>query len=177
MAMKFNCDVGVAGTQTMLWHHLFAFVAIMAGGVVTDHFVKRWPRFRLALQISALLLGAPCLVLVGFSSSVAATVAMTALYGVFRGVFEVNTHASVFDVVEPRYRSTVVGCMVMSAFFFGGLSGVAMGKLSDAYGIFGFEIGFAILGGAYLLGAGVMMVSFFHTFARDRIMERSSLCP
>ena len=171
MALKFKCDVGVAGAQTMLWHHLFAFAAIMAGGVVTDRFVKRWPRFRLALQISALLLGAPCLVLVGFSSSIAATVAMTALYGVFRGAFEVNTHASVFDVVEPRYRSTVVGCMVMSAFFFGGLSGVAMGKLSDAYGIFGFEIGFAILGVAYLLGAGVMMISFFRTFTHDRIEE------
>ncbi len=171
MALKFKCDVGVAGTQTMLWHHLFAFAAIMAGGVVTDHFVKRWPRFRLALQISALLLGAPCLVLVGFSSSIAATVAMTALYGVFRGAFEVNTHASVFDVVAPEHRSTVVGCMVMSAFFFGGLSGVAMGKLSDAYGILGFEIGFAILGAAYVLGACVMMISFFHTFARDRIAE------
>ena len=115
--------------------------------------------------------GAPCLVLVGFSSSIAATVAMTALYGVFRGTFEVNTHASVFDVVAPEHRSTVVGCMVMSAFFFGGLSGVAMGKLSDAYGILGFEIGFAVLGAAYVLGACVMMISFFRTFARDRIAE------
>ena len=171
MAQKFGCDVGTAGTQTMLWHHLFAFAAIMAGGVATDHFVKRWPRFRLALQISALLLGAPCLVLVGFSSSVAATVVMTALYGVFRGAFEVNTHASVFDVVASEHRSTVVGCMVMSAFFYGGLSGVAMGKLSDAYGVHGFEIGFAILGAAYLLAAGVMAISFFFTFRRDRIAE------
>ena len=134
MALKFKCDVGVAGAQTMFWHHLFAFAAIIAGGFVTDHFVKRRPRFRLVLQISALLL-------------------------------------SVFDVVKPQHRSTVVGCMVMSAFFFGGLSGVAMGKLSDAYGIFGFEIGFATLGVAYLLGAGVMMISFFRTFTHDRIEE------
>ena len=189
MALKFNAEyaaslgvdastaeglkaiVGAAGSQTMLWHHLFAFAAIMAGGVLTDHFVKRWPRFRLALQISALLLGAPCLILVGFSSSIAATVVMTALYGVFRGAFEVNTHASVFDVVASEHRSTVVGCMVMSAFFFGGLSGVAMGKLSDAYGVRGFEIGFAVLGAAYLLAAGVMAISFFFTFRRDRITE------
>lgn len=163
--------VGAAGSQTMLWHHLFAFAAIMAGGVATDHFVKRMPRFRLALQIAALLLGAPCLVLVGFSPSIGVMIAMTALYGVFRGVFEVNTHASVFDVVAPEHRSTVVGCMVMSAFFFGGLSGVAMGKLSDAYGVLGFEIGFAILGAAYFVAACVMMISFFRTFYRDRIAE------
>ncbi|MBR4441655.1 MAG: MFS transporter, partial [Clostridia bacterium] len=29
--------VGAAGAQTMLWHHLFAFAAIMLGGVATDH--------------------------------------------------------------------------------------------------------------------------------------------
>ena len=70
--------------------------------------------------IVALLCGAPCLALVGLSSSATAMVVMTALYGVCRGAFEVNTHASVFDVVAPEHRSTVVGCMVMSAFFFKG---------------------------------------------------------
>ena len=169
MAQKFGCDVGRAGAQTMLWHHLFAFAAIVAGGVVTDRFVKTMPRFRLGFQMVSLLLGAPCLVLVGFSSSVAATITMTALYGIFRGAFEVNTHAAVFDVVAPEHRSTAVGCMVMGAFFFGGLSGVAMGKLSELYGVRGFEIGFAILGAAYLVGAIAVAVSFFFTFRRDRI--------
>lgn len=171
MAQKFGCDVGTAGAQTMLWHHLFAFASIMVGGIVTDRCVRRWPRFRLGLQIAALVLGAPCLVFVGFSSSVAATVAMTALYGVFRGAFEVNTHASLFDVVPPEHRSTAVGCMVMGAFFFGGLSGVAMGRLSEAYGVRGFEVGFAVLGVTYLLAACVMAISFFFTFRRDRIVE------
>ena len=169
--------VGAAGTQAMLWHHLFAFAAIMAGGIITDKFVKRFPRFRLAFQITALLLGAPCLVMAGFSSSCAVAIAMTALYGIFRGCFEVNTHASVFDVVAPQHRSTVVGCMVMSAFFFGGLSGVAFGKLSDAYGVHGFEMGFAILGAAYVVGALTMMVSFFYTFKRDRIVEGAVAVP
>ncbi len=169
MAQKFGCEVGTAGAQTMLWHHLFAFAAIMAGGVVTDRFVKTMPRFRLGFQMVSLLLGAPCLVLVGFSSSATAMVVMTSLYGVFRGAFEVNTHASVFDVVAPAHRSTAVGCMVMSAFFFGGLSGVAMGKLSDLYGVHGFEIGFAVLGASYVVGAIAIAISFFFTFKRNRI--------
>ena len=171
MAGKFALDVGQAGTQTMLWHHLFALAAIMAGGVVSDRFVRRWPRFRLGFQIVALLCGAPCLALVGLSSSATAMVVMTALYGVCRGAFEVNTHASVFDVVAPEHRSTVVGCMVMSAFFFGGLSGVLMGKLSDRFGTRGFEIGFALMGAAYLVGALLMSISFFFTFKRNRIAE------
>ena len=171
MAMKFGSDVGSAGAQTMFWHHLFAFAAILFGGVVTDRFVRRFPRFRLGFQILALLCGAPCLVLVGFAPSATLMVVMTAAYGVFRGLFEVNTHASVFDVVAPCHRSTVVGCMVMSAFFFGGLSGVVMGALAQNYGVRGFEIGFVLMGGAYALGALVMMISFFFTFKGNRIDE------
>lgn len=171
MAMKFGSDVGVAGAQTMLWHHLFAFGAILLGGVITDRFVKRLPRFRLGFQILALLCGAPCLLFVGFSSSATVMIAMTATYGICRGFFEVNTHASVFDVVRPEHRSTVVGCMVMSAFFFGGLSGIVMGALSQKYGVRGFEIGFAILAASYVFAALVMMISFFFTFKRDRIVE------
>ena len=171
MAEKFGVSVGAAGAQTMLYHHLLAFVAILAGGVLTDRFVKRWPRFRLGFQILALLCGAPCLVLTGFAPTAFTMVAMAAAYGVFRGFFEVNTHASLFDVIPAAYRSTSVGIFTVFAFFFGGLSGIVMGALSQRYGVRGFEIGFALMGAAYFAAAFVMMISFFFTFRRNRISE------
>ena len=171
MAEKFGVSVGEAGTQTMFYHHLLAFIAILAGGVITDRFVKRWPRFRLGFQILALLCGAPCLVMTGFAPTSVTMVVMAALYGVFRGFFEVNTHASLFDVIAPAYRSTAVGIFTVFAFFFGGLSGVLMGVLSQKYGVHGFEIGFSVMGASYVVGALLMMVSFFFTFKRNRIVE------
>lgn len=171
MARKFGLSVGEAGSQTMLWHHLLALVAILAGGLFTDRLVRRMPRFRLGFQIFALLAGAPCLYLTGCASSAAAMVVMSSLYGVFRGFFEVNTHASLFDVIPPCYRSTAVGVFAVFAFFFGGLSGVLMGELSQRYGVSGFEIGFGVMGVAYLLGALVMMISFFRTFKKDLVTE------
>ena len=171
MAMKFGTSVGAAGTQTMLWHHLFAFVAIIAGGVLTDRFVKRMPRFRLGFQILALLCGAPCLALIGISGTAATMIALTAAYGVFRGFFEVNTHASLFDVIPPQYRSTSVGIFTVFAFFVGGLSGVLMGALSQRYGVRGFEIGFILMAAAYVLGALTMLISFVSTFTKDRVEE------
>ena len=171
MAEKFGVSVGTAGAQTMLYHHLLAFVAILAGGVLTDRFVKRWPRFRLGFQILALLCGAPCLVLTGFAPTALTMVVMAAAYGVFRGFFEVNTHASLFDVIPAAYRSTAVGIFTVFAFFFGGLSGIVMGALSQQYGVRGFEIGFALMGASYCVAAFVMMISFFFTFKRNRIAE------
>jgi len=171
MVMKFGSSVGEAGAQTMLWHHLLAFLAILLGGVLTDRFVGRMPRFRIGFQILSMLCGVPCLVAIGLVPSAAAMVAMTAAYGVFRGFFEVNTHATLFDVIPPQYRSTSVGIFTVFAFLFGGLSGIVMGALSQKYGVRGFEIGFVMMGGAYLLGAAAMAVAFFSTFRRDRIVE------
>ena len=171
MVMKFGTSVGEAGAQTMLWHHLLAFAAILAGGVLTDRFVRRMPRFRIGFQMLAMLCGAPCLVAVGVVPSAAAMVAMTAAYGVFRGFFEVNTHATLFDVVPPQFRSTSVGIFTVFAFLFGGLSGIVMGALSQRYGVRGFELGFCIMGAAYVVGAALMAVAFFFTFRKDRTAE------
>ena len=163
--------VGKAGALSMLYHHLLAFLAILIGGVVTDRCVRKMPRFRLGFQILALLAGAPCLLFMGLTPTIASMVAMSAAYGVFRGFFEVNTHTSLFDVIPPQHRSTSVGIFTVFAFLFGGLSGVVMGALSQKYGVSGFEIGFAVMAGAYVLGAILMSISFFVTFRRDRIVE------
>ena len=170
-AEKFSLDVGVAGRDVMLWHHLLAFAAILAGGVLTDKFVRRFPRFRLGFQVLALLCGAPMLVWIGLAPSFAGLLVAASAYGVFRGFFEVNTHASLFDVVPPQFRSTAVGLLNMIAFFFGGLSGVAMGALSQKWGVRGFEIGFGVMAAAYALGAALMAFSFFFTFKHDKITE------
>ena len=170
-AEKFAIGVGEAGKGVMLWHHLFAFAAILAGGILTDHFVKKMPRFRLGFQAAALLFGAPMLLWIGLAPSFAALLVAASTYGVFRGFFEVNTHASLFDVIAPAHRSTAVGLLNMIAFFFGGLSGVAMGTLSQRWGVRGFEIGFGIMATAYALGAALMAFSFFFTFNKNRIVE------
>ena len=170
-AEKYGVEVGAAGSQTMLWHHLFAFAAILAGGWLTDRFVGRMPRFRLGFQVIALLCGAPMLLWMGLAPTFAAMVVAAAGYGVFRGCFEVNTHASLFDVVAPEHRSTAVGLLNMIAFFFGGLSGVVMGKISHAYGVPGIKYCFVLMAGAYAIGAALMAYSFFFAFAKNRVAE------
>jgi len=171
VARKFGLSVGAAGSGTMLYHHLAAFAAIMVGAVLTDRFVKERPRFRLGLQAVSLILGAPALAMIGFSPNLIGLWVAVVAYGLFRGLCEVNTHASLFDVVPPEHRSTAEGLSTMIAFLVGSLSPLMIGALSDRYGIRGFEIGFVALGVAYALGAAAIMVSFFWTFKKNRIEE------
>lgn len=171
VARKYGLSVGAAGSGTMLYHHVAAFAAIMLGALLTDRLIVRHPRFRLVLQIAALVGGAPSLLLVGCAPSVAACWCAVVFYGVFRGLFEVNTHASLFDVIEPMHRASAEGLMTMAAFFVGSLSPLLIGALSDRFGVRGFEIGFGILGIGYVVGAVALLVSFFFTFRRNRVEE------
>lgn len=172
MARKFETlTIGSAGFGTMFWHHIAAFAAILLSGFLTDRLVRKNPRMRPLLQGLMTLLGAPTLVWVGFSSTVVTAWVAVATYGIFRGLIEVNTHPSLFDVVEPRYRSTAEGLMNLVTFLIGSTSPLLLGALSDKYGVRGFEIGFALLGGVYVLGALSMFVSYKFFFVKHRVEE------
>ena len=53
----------------------------------------------------------------------------------------------------------------------GSLSPLLIGAMSDRMGLAGFERGFALMGGAYVVGALAMAAAFFFTFNKDRISE------
>ena len=111
------------------------------------------------------------LVWFGFSPTVASCFAATTLYGVFRGIYEANTQASAFDAVRPENRSTVVALADLFAMLIGSLSPLLIGAMSDRMGMRGFEWGFALMGGVYVVGAVAMAAAFLFTFNRDRICE------
>ena len=165
--------IGVTKAQSsgvFTYHVMAAMVTIICGGLITDRFVSRDPRFRLRLQVVALLLGAPALFMIGKSTTVGAVWCFCALYGVFRGLFEVNTHTSLFDVVPARYRATAVGLMTMTGFLLGGTVGPwLVGFLMKRMGTMnGMRMGFNLMAAVYVLGGIAMLISLLVTFQKDR---------
>lgn len=171
VAVKFSLDPGRAGAGTMFWHYAAAFAAILAAGFATDFCVKRWPRFRLALQSSVLLLSAPLLAAFGFAGTAAAAFAAAAAFGAMRGLFEANAFASLFDVIPGACRSAAVGFLNVIAGLVGSTAPILLGHLSDTMGLRGFEVGFAALGVTLAAAAGLLAFSCLFTFRRDRIAE------
>jgi MFS family permease len=169
---KFSLTLTQAGGGAMFYHHAAAFGAIMLGGVITDRMVPTCPAFRLRLQWVALLLGAPMIYWLGATGQLGATWAAMAAFGFFRGLFEANTHASLFDVVPPKHRATAVGLMTMTAFMIGSLSPWLLGRLCDGYGkAQGMAVGFSVLAAAYVVGAAAIFCSLLFTFKKDRVIE------
>ena len=157
------------------YHVIAAMITILIGGLITDRCVRSDPKFRLRLQVIALLLGAPAIFMIGKSTSVGAVWFFCALYGVFRGLFEVNTHTSLFDVVPSRYRATSVGLMTMVGFLLGGTVGPwLVGSFMESSGTQkGMQMGFCVMAAVYFLGAIAMFISWKFTFNRDKIIEEA----
>ena len=197
---KFGLDLLQAGVSAMLYHHLAALVGVLLGGPLSDALVLRMPRFRLVFQSIAMPCGAPAILLLGQGQTLAATETAMAVFGLCRGLYESNTHASLFDVIPSRYRASAVGVMVMLGFLAGSTSPWLLGKLRDHMDVpvaaqaevsaaapasdstaavspaatprgRGLSLGFSLLSIAYLVGALAVAVAAFTTFYRDRVLE------
>ena len=91
-----------------------------------------------------------------------------AVIGFCRGLYEANTQASLFDVIEPRFRASSIAMMVMVAFLAGSTSpwllGVCRESFADGYGL---SYGFAAMSLAYLIGGLAVLIAVKTTFYRD----------
>jgi sugar phosphate permease len=169
---KFHLTLAQAGWQSMSYHHLAAMVGVLVGGRVSDLMVVRRPQFRLQLQSTSILLGAPMILFVGLGSSLAVTCAAMAGMGLFRGLCESNTQATLFDVVAPRYRASAISMMVMIAFLVGSTSSWLLGWCRQAFGQdHGLSYGFAAFSLVYLAGGLAFLAALLFTFHRDRYLE------
>ena len=165
---KFGLSKLDAGGYSMLYHHLGAMVGVLLGGRLSDAMVLHRRQFRLEFQTTAMLLGVPAILWMGLATSLPATWLAMGAVGLFRGLYESNTHASLFDVIAPRYRASAVGIMVMIGFLVGSLSPWLLGHFREVYSDGrGLSYGFASLSAAYLIGGIAVFVALKKTFLAD----------
>ena len=168
IGQKFNLDVGTVGKGVMFGPNLAAMVTVLTAGFVTDYFVRRFPRFRLGVQIFALLCGVPLFAAFGFATSARMMFAMLVGWGIVRGLFQSNTFTSLFDVVPPESRASAVGFVNVFAYVIGSFAPVLFGFISHRWGVRGFEVGFAALGALLVLAAAMMAYSYLFLFRKYR---------
>lgn len=167
IAQKFGLTPAAAGTGVMFWHYAAAFASILLAGSVTDRVIGRWPRFRLVLSASALLVSMPALVLFGLSDCLPLVWGAAALLGAMLGVIGANQFTALFDVVPSQFRSGSIGFLNVIAGLVGSLAPIALGALSQRLGLRGFEIGFASMVGVQTAAVVALAVAVLTTFRRD----------
>ena len=165
---KFNMSLGEAGGFSMLYHFGFAFIGVLVSGRLSDIMVKRRRCFRLEIQSLSMLLGIPFVVLTGLGETKAMIYLGMAGFGFFRGIFDTNIYASLYDVIEPRFRSSASGVMIMFAFLFGAFSPWALGSLKPSLGL---SWGLASLSVVFLIGSVATFIAARYFFTNDYYAE------
>jgi MFS family permease len=168
---KFSLSPLAAGSYAMFYHHLAALIGVLIGGPFSDVLAARVAGGRLRIQVGAMFLGALAIVYMSWGSTVVAACMGMTLFGLFRGFYESNTHASLFEVIESKYRSSAVGAMVMLAFLTGAIAPWLMGALCDRG--YSMSFVFASYSLAYVIGGVAVAVGLLVFYRRDRIVEET----
>jgi fucose permease len=94
-------------------------------------------------------------------------VLMTALacWGFFKGIYDANIFASVYDVIPPESRGSAAGLMNTIGWLGGGaVAPVVIGVLAQQYGL---SAAIAMAAGVYLLAGAFLLTGIFAFVKRD----------
>ena len=165
---------GSAALNAVLWHYIGAFVGVTLGARVSDRLVKARPSVRMETNIAGLALAVPFIVWMAYAPSLLACGIAMALFGVFRGVYDSNLMASLFDLIPQRYHASGAGLMLSCAFVFGSTSPVVLGLVKDA---FSSTAALASLAAFYLAGAAIIAVARLKSYGAAGRRGRGSSRP
>jgi MFS family permease len=132
---RFGKSLALAGLTATLFVQVAAIFGAAAGGYAADSIKKRLDGGRILVQSVGLLAGAPFVFLAGRTGSMSWIIVGFLGWGFFKGVYEANIFASMFDVMPSSARGTVVGVMNMAAWFFGAGGPVIVGWIAGRWSL------------------------------------------
>ncbi len=161
---EFGLSLSEAGLHSTLYHFLFAFIGVLFGAQVSDRLAARRRQIRMEVEIIGLLLGAPFIYWLSKAGSLPACYVAMGLFGFFRGMYDSNLFAALFDVMEPRYRASSMGIMLSFAFIIGALAPVILGWVKTVASL---GQGLVLLAALFMAGGGLVWMGLKFCFAKD----------
>lgn len=174
LSREFHMTLATAGFHATFWHHAGAIVGVILGGKVADALAARSKLGRPLIQMVGLFLGAPFIYLLGQGDSVPVVIAALTLFGFFRGLYDSNLLASLFEVVPTQARATATGLLLATAFLGGGFAPVVTGWLGERM-----SLGWALsaTSACYVVSGVLILIDCMFFFSKDASRLRSLALP
>jgi MFS family permease len=159
---KFHLSLAMAGLSATIFVQLASMVGSPLGGWFADLLRRRKAGGRVLVQAAALFCGAPFVFLCGRTRSLAWVMVALTAWGLFKGLYDANIFASVFDVVRPRVRGTAAGLMNMMGWLGGGAAPVVTGYVAQHKGA---SLAISLASVVYVV-AGILLLAALAAFVR-----------
>ncbi|MBX3412461.1 MAG: MFS transporter [Pirellulales bacterium] len=167
---KFELNLAVAGIGATVFIQVASMFGAMSGGWLADRWRKLRPGGRILVQAVGTLGGAPFIYFCGETQKLALLIPAMTAFGFFKGLYDANIWASLYDVVPAARRGTAVGIMNMIGWLGGGLGSISVG-LAVTQG-FGMSETIASTAAIYIVVAIVLTVAGLVFAPRD--VQRAS---
>jgi MFS family permease len=175
LSEKFQLSLAMAGLTATVFVQVASLVGAPLGGWLADVLRRRSPAGRILVQALGVLGGAPFVLLCGQSQNVAVLMAALTAWGLFKGLYDANIFAAVFDVVRPEARGTTAGLMNMIGWLAGGATApLVIGYLAEDYGL-SWAISSAAL--VYIAAGGLLLLAALGFVRRDVARMQADLGP
>jgi MFS family permease len=162
---KFSMGLAMAGLTATVFVQLASMAGAPVGGWLADAWRRRTPRGRLLVQMIGVLGGAPFVVLCGLTPSVGMVILALTFWGFFKGLYDANIFASVFDVVRPEARGTAAGFMNAVGWLAGGGSApVVIGIIAERESL---SLAIALASTVYVAAAVLLLMGILFFVKRD----------
>lgn len=167
----FDLSTASAGFHSMFWTNITAFAGVMIGGTIADRIVikRKSGANRLWLQVTGILLAAPCVALMGISQNMIVVCIALAGFGLFRGLFECATYPVLYDVISSKYYSLSSAIMILFGFSIGALAPWILGIIGDTMGL---SKGFIILAAVWSFASVALILARLKFYNKDSILVK-----
>jgi MFS family permease len=129
---KFHLSLAASGLTATIFVQLASMLAAPIGGWLADRLHQRIRSGRILVQAAGVVCGAPFVFLCGATRSIAWLIVALIAWGFFKGLYDANIFASLFDVIRPEARGTAAGFMNLIGWLGGGVAPVTVGYIARA---------------------------------------------
>jgi MFS family permease/N-acetylneuraminic acid mutarotase len=132
---QFRMNLVGAGFSATVYIQAASLAGILLGGWLADRWSGVTARGRLRTQMLGLLLAAPALILIGWTTSIGLLVGALVLFGLGRGCYDCNAMPVLCQIVRNDLRATGYGALNLAGCVAGGSVALLAGVLKEAVGL------------------------------------------
>lgn len=161
----FALDRTRAAFDATFFFQAASIAGVLIGACLGDKLVKRHTNIRGWIQVTGFAAGAPFIYLMAKSGSLHIVEAALFGFGLFKGIYDSNMIASLYEVVEEKYSAAATSFMLMIGFIVGSVSPYLLGVLEPRTGL---SNGLAMMSIVYFLSALPVLAATLFTIGKEK---------
>ena len=132
---KFHMSLAMAGLNGTAYLQIASVLGVLSGGLLADRLRRRHAGGRILAQSIGLLCGVPFLFLTGWTIKVPLLLVGMIGFGYFKGLYDANIFAGLYDVVPVKRRGAAAGILNSLGWLGGGFAPVLIAVAASRFGL------------------------------------------